>query len=180
MFLDRVIARVHAYGSKLLRPVRRSYYTRLVRGQVAQCGSGLRVNGRSTVYGGGAVRLGSNVHFNGMTIQGSGGVTIGDNFHSGRDCTIYTVNHRWEGASAVPYDAEVVKEPVTIEDNVWLGEHVLVLPGSYIREGAIVGAGAVVSGEIEACAVAVGVPARAVKHRDRDEYERLVRERRFH
>jgi chloramphenicol O-acetyltransferase type B len=180
MMLDRLLARFHATWQRVLRPLRRGYFTRLVRGQVASAGPGLRVNGRSSVFGGGAVRLGSNVHFNGMTIQGSGGVTIGDNFHSGRDCTIYSVNHRWEGASALPYDSEVTLEPVVIGDNVWLGEHVLVLPGARIGDGAIIGAGAIVSGSIEDLAVAVGVPARAVKHRDRDHYERLVRERRFH
>jgi chloramphenicol O-acetyltransferase type B len=180
MMLNRVLAKLHAGWHRMWRPVGRAYYTRLVRGQVVSAGPGLRVNGRSVVFGGGAVRIGSNVHFNGMTIQGSGGVTIGDNFHSGRDCTIYSVNHRWEGATALPYDAEVVREPVVIGNNVWLGEHVLVLPGSQIGDGAIVGAGAVVSGTIDELAIAVGVPARAVKYRDRDEYERLVRERRFH
>ncbi len=178
--LDRLLAKVHGLWHRMVRPLTRAYYTRLVSGQVASAGAGLRVNGASVVYGGSAVTLGANVHFNGITIQGSGGVTIGDNFHSGRDCTIYTVNHRWEGATALPYDAEVVREAVVIGDNVWLGEHVLVLPGSRIGQGAIIGAGAVVSGVIEELAVAVGVPARAVKSRDRDEYERLVRERRFH
>ena len=178
--LDKLVAKLHSLWRRLIRPIGRAYYTRLVRGQVAVSGPGLRVNGRSVVYGGGAVRLGSNVHFNGMTIQGSGGVTIGDNFHSGRNCTIHTVNHRWEGASALPYDAEVVKEPVVIGDNVWLGEHVIVLPGARIGEGAVIGAGAVVSGPIDDLAVAAGVPARPVKWRDREEYQRLVREGRFH
>ena len=180
MVVDKLLARGTALWRRLKRPVLRWFRTHLVRGQVAECGTGLRVNGRSPVFGGGAVRLGSNVNFNGMTIHGSGGVTIGDNFHSGAGCTIYTVNHRWEGATAVPYDDQVVQEPVVIENNVWLGEHVLILPGSHIGEGAIVGAGAVVSGRVEPCAVAVGVPARTVKHRDREEYDRLVREGRFH
>ncbi len=180
MILDKMLARLHARWHRVLRPMRRAYYTRLVRGQVASAGPGLRVSGRSVVYGGGAVTLGSNVHLNGMTIQGSGGVTIGDNFHAGRDCTVYSVNHRWEGATALPYDTEIVKKPVVIGDNVWLGEHVLVMPGSRIGDGAIIGAGAVVAGTVDDLAVVVGVPARAVKYRDRDEYERLLRERRFH
>ena len=178
--LDRILAKTHWLWRRVSRPVVRSYYTRLIRGQVATAGPGLRVNGRSAVYGGHSVSLGSNVHFNGMTILGSGGVTIGDNFHSGRECTIYSVNHRWEGATALPYDGEPVLRPVAIGDNVWLGDHVLVLPGSRIGEGAIIGAGAVVAGTVEDLAVAVGVPARAVKYRDREDYERLVRERRFH
>jgi chloramphenicol O-acetyltransferase type B len=180
MVVDKLFARVCAIWRRLSRPVSRWFRTRLMRGQVSECGTGLRVNGPSPVFGGGAVKLGNNVNFNGMTIHGSGGVTIGDNFHSGAGCTIYTVNHRWEGATAVPYDSEVIREPVVIENNVWLGEYVLVLPGSHIGEGAIVGAGAVVSGFVEPCAVAVGVPAQPVKHRDREEYDRLVRAGRFH
>lgn len=180
MVVERLLVRANTLWRRGTRPIVRGYYTRLVRGQVSECGPGLRVNGRSCVFGGGSVRLGTNVHMNGMTVHGSGGVTIGSNFHSGVGCTVYSVNHRWEGATAVPYDNEAVHEPVSIGDNVWLGEHVLVLPGSRIGEGAIIGAGAVVSGVIEPCAVAVGVPAKPIKHRDRDEYDRLVREGRFH
>ncbi|MEW6073248.1 MAG: acetyltransferase [Planctomycetota bacterium] len=57
--------------------------------------------------------------------------------------------------------------PVVIEDRVWLGEGVSVLPGAHIGAGAVIGAGSVVAGAIPPECVAVGVPARVVKRYDR-------------
>lgn len=126
------------------------------------------------------IQLGNNVNFNGMTIAGGGGVTIGDNFHSAPRCMIFTANHNYNSGTRIPYDETVVYKPVTIGDNVWLGYGVIVTPGSVIGEGAVIGAGAVVSGEIDRCAVAVGNPARVVKYRDIEHYERLKSQGMFH
>ncbi len=52
---------------------------------------------------------------------------------------------------------------VTIGDHVWLGIRTLVLKGSRIGDGAIVGANALVSGEIPPASLAVGSPARAIR-----------------
>jgi maltose O-acetyltransferase len=56
--------------------------------------------------------------------------------------------------------------PVIIEDDVWLGARVLLLPGARVGSGSVIGAGAVVSGEIPPMSVAVGNPARVVKRRE--------------
>ena len=53
--------------------------------------------------------------------------------------------------------------PVILEQNVWLGGRVIVLPGVTIGSGSIVGAGSVVTHDIPARSVAVGVPARVIK-----------------
>ena len=53
--------------------------------------------------------------------------------------------------------------PVILEDNVWLGHHVLVLPGVTIGHDTVVGAGAVVVKDIPPRSIAVGNPARVVK-----------------
>lgn len=55
------------------------------------------------------------------------------------------------------------KGPVIIEDNVWLGEKVSIMPGVHIGYGAIIGANSVVTKDIPAYAVAVGSPARVIK-----------------
>jgi acetyltransferase-like isoleucine patch superfamily enzyme len=56
--------------------------------------------------------------------------------------------------------------PVSIGDGVWLGQNVVVLPGSQIGEGAVIGANAVVRGVVPARTVAVGAPARIVSSLD--------------
>jgi acetyltransferase-like isoleucine patch superfamily enzyme len=53
--------------------------------------------------------------------------------------------------------------PVTIEDNVWLGARVIVLPGVRIGQGSVVGAGSVVTKDIPAGCVAAGNPARVIR-----------------
>lgn len=54
-------------------------------------------------------------------------------------------------------------KPVTIEDDVWIGSHVIVLPGVRIGRGAVVGAGSVVCDDIPPWTVAAGNPARVIR-----------------
>ena len=65
---------------------------------------------------------------------------------------------------AVLYQDRVARG-IEVDDNVWLGAHVVVADGATIGRDAIVGAGAVVRGEIPPFAVAAGVPARVVRDR---------------
>lgn len=58
------------------------------------------------------------------------------------------------------------KGPIVIEDHVWLGVGVTILDGVRIGRGAVIGAGAVVTRDIPAGAIAVGVPAHVVKMRE--------------
>ena len=57
---------------------------------------------------------------------------------------------------------------VVIEDRVWLGEGVCVLPGAHIGHGTVIGAGSVVTGTIPPESVAVGAPARVIKVYDHE------------
>jgi acetyltransferase-like isoleucine patch superfamily enzyme len=55
--------------------------------------------------------------------------------------------------------------PVVIEDHVWIGSRAVILPGSTIERGAVVAAGAVVSGRVAPMTVVGGVPARPIGRR---------------
>jgi acetyltransferase-like isoleucine patch superfamily enzyme len=55
--------------------------------------------------------------------------------------------------------------PITIGNDVWLGERCIIMDGVTIGDGAIIGAGAVVTRDIPCYAVAVGVPARVIRRR---------------
>lgn len=123
--------------------------------------------------------LGKNPNFNGMHVYGKGKVVFGDNFHSGIECMIITQYHNYEG-QAVPYDDTFITKDVTIGDNVWLGNRVIVLGGVTIGEGAIIQAGAVVVKDIPPYAIAGGNPATVFKYRDKDHYETLKAEGKFH
>ena len=123
--------------------------------------------------------LGRNVHFNGISIIGKGRVTIGDNFHSGIQCMILTDIHNYEGVE-IPYDSKKIVKDIKIEDNVWIGNRVMILGGVTIGEGSIIQAGSVVVSDIPKCAIAGGHPARVFKYRDKDHYYLLKEQKRFH
>ncbi len=53
--------------------------------------------------------------------------------------------------------------PIVLGDNVWLGGGTIVLPGVRIGDDTVVGAGAVVTGDLPAGVVAVGTPARPLR-----------------
>ena len=64
---------------------------------------------------------------------------------------------------SIPHDRPLSSKPVAIEDNVWLGEFVSVLPGVTIGKGSIVGANSVVSKSLPPYVIAVGTSAKPIK-----------------
>ncbi|MCM0147565.1 acyltransferase [Photobacterium galatheae] len=153
------------------------FYRLFVKYRVGQVGDSLFVGGFTLVNK--TVVLKDNVSFNGMKILGRGGVNIGNNFHSGRECMMITENHNYQG-EAIPYDTEIIYKPICIEDNVWLGNRVLILGGVTIGEGAIIQAGSVVVKDIPPLAIAGGNPAKVFKYRDQEHYFKMKDEGRFH
>lgn len=78
---------------------------------------------------------------------------------------IITANHRFTSKVIPIRDQGYVGAPVTIGRGVWLGCHVVVLPGVAIGDGAIVGAGSVVTKNVPSGEIWAGAPARFIKHR---------------
>ncbi len=140
---------------------------------------------KTTPYIGGPVTftsktfIGEKCCFNGLIIGGGGKVTIGDYLHSGTECQIITQNHNYEG-DKIPYDATYIYKDVSIGDFVWLGNRVLILPGVSIGDGAIIQAGSVVVSDIPDYAIAGGHPAKVFSYRDKDHFEKLRTEGKFH
>lgn len=92
---------------------------------------------------------------------------------------IITDIHNYEG-EAIPYDETIISKDVIIEDNVWLGNRVIILPGVTIQEGAIVQAGSTVVKDVPSCAIVGGHPAKVFKYRDVQHYNQLKAEGKFH
>jgi len=88
--------------------------------------------------------------------------------------------HNYDNGKAIPYDDTYIYKDITIEDNVWLGDRVIILGGVKIGEGAIIQAGSVVVSDVPKYAIAGGHPAKVFKYRDIEHYEKLKTEKRFH
>lgn len=106
------------------------------------------------------VTIGSGTFINmGCTFQDWGGIEIGNNCLIGHNCTICTVNHSKDPDRR----ADMEFRPVRIQDKVWIGANVTILPGVTIGEGAIVAAGAVVTKDVAPNTISGGVPAKEIK-----------------
>lgn len=110
----------------------------------------------------------SNTYVNRLTmIDAHERVEIGSGCLIGPGCYITDANHGTVAGKA-PMEQPCEFRPTIIEDEVWLGAKVVVLAGVRIGRGAVVGAGAVVTKDVPANVIAVGVPARVVGSRGSD------------
>ena len=108
------------------------------------------------------IRVGENVFFNhGCVILDCAPVTFGDNVFVGPSCGFYTAAHPLDPARR-NQGLEYAK-PITVEDDVWLGGGVTVLPGVTIGRSAVIGAGSVVTRDIPPGVTAAGNPCRVLR-----------------
>lgn len=125
--------------------------------------------------------LGYNVHFNGIKIKGNGNILIGDNFHSGEGCLILSDIHDYNSGAKLPYGSNYILKDIVIENNVWIGDRVIILGGVTLGEGSIIQAGSVVVKDIPKYAIAGGHPAKVFSQRNIEHYEELkLNVRAFH
>ncbi|MCK6486299.1 MAG: acyltransferase [Phycisphaerae bacterium] len=129
------------------------------------------INYPERMFFGDDIYIGPNASFNSV-----GGIRIGSGTIFGPFVHVYSGNHRYEEAEALPFDEHEYLRPVDIGANVWIGGDVVILPGVTIGEGAVVAGGAVVLNDVPAGAVVGGFPAKQLKQRDMEHYARLKRE----
>ena len=133
------------------------------------------------------IKIGSGVFIGRNTILSckNGDIVIEDNANIGFNCEIFSASRVRLGknslVAAYTYlvggdhlydrvDIPVLEQGRTsvgidVGDNVWLGAHVVVSDGTRIGRDTIIGAGAVVMGEIKEFKIAVGVPAKVIQDR---------------
>lgn len=117
-----------------------------------------------TIYVGEHVYIGPNCLF--RSIHGT--IHIGNHVMFGPGVHIHGGNHIYNCAGK--YMDEATKEigadgDLVIEDDVWVGANAIVLRGSHIGRGAIIGAGTIVRSEVPPYAIVVGIPSRIVGFR---------------
>ena len=96
-------------------------------------------------------------------IDGCGGVVIGDDVHIATHVVMVASEHDYRKLGSLEFSLNMEGRGIRIENSVWIGAHAVILDGVRIGTGSVIGAGAVVTKDIPAHALAVGVPARVIK-----------------
>lgn len=94
-----------------------------------------------------------------------GSITVGNGVRIAPHVIVFATNHVFADTSVPIFKQGVETAPVTIEDDVWISSRVTIIAGVRIGRGSVIGAGAVVTRDVPAWSVAVGVPARVIKSR---------------
>lgn len=92
-------------------------------------------------------------------------ISIGADALIAASVIIRDADHRFEDSKAPVREQGHDVRPIHIGSDVWLGAHVVVTAGSTVGDGCVVGANAVVRGELPPGSVAAGIPARVIKKR---------------
>lgn len=130
------------------------------------------------------VSIGDDVTFyHGVCFQGAGdGIVIGSGSHFapygvlygpleiGKECCVAahvvfaSVGHQYDDPD-IPFAHGGIAKKIVVEDNVWIGANAVIIQGVRIGTGSIIGAGAVVTKDVEPYSVMGGVPARLIRKR---------------
>jgi acetyltransferase-like isoleucine patch superfamily enzyme len=139
-------------------------------------GDDVRINGRIAITF--AARYSETPRLDvgdGSSIGHNVSFVVGKHISIGKDCLIandvivfdapgHPSNAPLRRAGA-PAGPEAVK-PVTISDNVWIGQRGIICPGVTIGEGAVVSAGSVVMADVPPHTIVAGSPARRISYAD--------------
>ena len=114
---------------------------------------------------GATITIGDNCRIHGACIHAYKNISIGSNCLIAANCQIFDGNGH---DLSFPDVANRIKtkggaREVVIEDNVWLGANVIVMPGVHIGNGSIISAGSVVCDDIPPMCIARGNPALVIK-----------------
>jgi acetyltransferase-like isoleucine patch superfamily enzyme len=114
----------------------------------------------------GDIVIGRNVSLNDYAVLlGHGGIRIGDDVRIAAHVVFASFDHGVAEVDIPIRRQPIVKKPIIIEDDVWIGTGARILGGAHIARGCVIGANSVVKGETVPFGIYVGAPARLVRMR---------------
>lgn len=127
------------------------------------------------------ILVGSNVYVGkGAYLSASEGLEFGDGVTVGPELMVMGGDHKIDDVGKYIYQMKSGGEnsPVVIEDDVWIGARVTLLKGVKVGEGAVIGAGSIVTKDIPPYTIFAGNPARKIGYRYQkeqlEEHHKLV------
>lgn len=102
----------------------------------------------------------------GVNCELYGDVQIGKNVMMAPEVSMYSINHSISRVDIpMMFQGYDESRPIIIEDDVWIGRRVIILPGVKIGKGSVIGAGAVVTKDVPEYAIVGGNPSKVIKYR---------------
>ena len=157
IILEFIVMKLHFVGYIPSHHIRRFFY-RLCGVKI---GKGSTIHMEARFYNPRNIKIGNDsIIGEGVVLDGRDKLFIGDHVDIASEVMIYNAEHDVQSV-----DFGAVKKPVVIEDYVFIGPRAIILPGVKIGRGAVVGAGAVVTKDVESFAIVGGVPAQKIGER---------------
>jgi acetyltransferase-like isoleucine patch superfamily enzyme len=129
-----------------------------------RCGQNVFFGPDVEILGWEKLRLGSNISIQRWCyLDATGGIDIGNEVSIAHGVSMLSLDHSWTDSTRPIRDQPNVLEPVTIQDDVWIGAGVRILRGVVVRRRTIVAAGAVVTKGTTGNEIVGGIPARSLK-----------------
>lgn len=175
LLFDVIISKIRVPSARIIRRPMSIRGKKLIQiGDNFTSGFGLRLDaflGDHNDYSSKVLFIGNNVQINDYVHIAAGKrVVIGDNvliaskvFITDHNHGSYSDYYDQDSPNSIPISRKLYFSDVVIEDNVWIGEFVSILPGVVLGKGSIIGSMSVVTKSIPPFTIAVGSPARVIK-----------------
>ncbi len=157
ILLEIIVFKLHCVGKVPSHHFRRFFYRIF----------GIKIGSGSTIHMGAKFYNPFNIEIGEDSIIGEDAVldgrdklTIGNHVDIASEVMIYNAQHDVRDPSF-----RAICAPVVIQDYVFIGPRAIILPGVTIKKGAVVGAGAVVTKDVEEGSIVGGVPAKKIAER---------------
>lgn len=157
IILESIVMKLHFVGYVPSHHFRRFFY-RLFGMKI---GNGSTIHMFARFYDPRNIEIGEDsIIGEGAVLDGRDKLLVGNHVDIASEVMIYNAEHDVQSP-----DFKAITQPVIIEDYVFVGPRSIILPGIKIGKGAVLGAGAVVTKDVEAYAIVGGVPAKRIGER---------------
>lgn len=162
-YLTQVLIKTHGLLFSINQKLRTKKY-QLILGEV---GKNCSIGERFSYYYGKNIIIGNNVYIGHDVdiIASQEKVKIGDNCLLAQGVLLVTRKHNFAKRNILVRKQGETRAPIIIENDVWIGAKAIILAGVTIAQGAVIGAGAVVTKNVKPYAVVGGIPAKHIKYR---------------